>query len=141
MRIVRILYHYFIPQKMPSWAAKYYDKLIDGVKDFYLRPLCEKILKKYPCPVRILDIGTGTGRLPVMLAQFLSPGPYMMPPLFICIRKPQHVFLWSLLHNTRSRFSPNLKAPALAHIIKSLLSGKSQGSPLHTICLLTIFNN
>jgi len=54
---------------MPSLAAKYYEKLIDSVSDFYLQPFCEDILEKYPGRARILDIGTGTGQLPVMLTR------------------------------------------------------------------------
>lgn len=54
---------------MPNWAAKYYEKLIDSTLDFYLQPFCEKILEKYPGPISILDIGTGTGQLPIMLAK------------------------------------------------------------------------
>lgn len=69
MRVVRALYHCFIPQGMPSLVAKYYERLIDSVSDFYLRPFYEEILEKYPGPTRILDIGTGTGQLPIMLAR------------------------------------------------------------------------
>ncbi len=69
MRLVRPLYHWLIPQAMPRAAVDYYDRLIDGVTDTYLRPFAQEILTAYPGSARILDIGTGTGQLPVLLAK------------------------------------------------------------------------
>ena len=69
MNIVRAVYHKFIQQKMPDWSVKYYEKLIDGLIDIYLGPFCADVLKAYPRKARIFDIGTGTGQLPIMLAQ------------------------------------------------------------------------
>lgn len=69
MGLIRFLHRYLVPQTMPSSAVGYYQRLIDGVAELYLRPVCDEVTAAFPGPARILDIGTGTGQLPVMLAR------------------------------------------------------------------------
>ena len=69
MKIFRLLHQKLLFEKMPDAVVGYYEKLIDGVKDIYLGPFVEQVLKTFPGPARILDIGTGTGQLPIMLAK------------------------------------------------------------------------
>jgi len=68
MGLARLLHRYLVRQTMPSIAAAYYDKLIETVAGFYLRQFCDEVLELLPQSARILDIGTGTGQLPVMLS-------------------------------------------------------------------------
>ncbi len=69
MRIIRAIHHAITPPTLPKAAVRYYERLIDGVAEIYLRPVCEEVLRAWPGPTRILDLGTGTGQLPAMLAQ------------------------------------------------------------------------
>jgi ubiquinone/menaquinone biosynthesis C-methylase UbiE len=69
MGLIRFLHRYLVRQTMPGVAADYYEHLIDSVQDIYLAPVCEEIAGAWPGTVCILDAGTGTGQLPVMLAQ------------------------------------------------------------------------
>jgi len=68
MGMLRFLHRYLFRQTMPSIAAAYYDRLIESVANFYLKQFCDEVVQFLPRPARILDIGTGTGQLPVMLA-------------------------------------------------------------------------
>lgn len=68
MGLVRFLHRYLFRQTMPSLAAVYYDRLIESVANFYLQPFCDEVIQVLPRPARILDIGTGTGQLTIMLA-------------------------------------------------------------------------
>jgi SAM-dependent methyltransferase len=68
MNIIRAIHHAITPPTIPRVAVRYYERLIDGVAEIYLRPVCEEVLRAWPGPARILDLGTGTGQLPVMLA-------------------------------------------------------------------------
>ena len=68
MRIVRFLHRHLVRQTMPVPAVGYYDRLIESVAGIYLQPFCEEVIQGCPKLTRILDIGTGTGQLPVMLA-------------------------------------------------------------------------
>jgi len=68
MGLVRLFHRYLVRQTMPSLAAAYYDRLIESVASFYLKQFCDETVKFLPRSARILDIGTGTGQLPVMLA-------------------------------------------------------------------------
>jgi len=68
MGLVRFIHRYLFRQTMPSTAAAYYDRLIESVANFYLKQFCDEVVQFLPRPARILDIGTGTGQLPVMLA-------------------------------------------------------------------------
>lgn len=54
---------------MPAITVRYYDHLIDSVADFYLTPFRDDIESAFQGPATIIDIGTGTGQLPVMLAR------------------------------------------------------------------------
>ena len=54
---------------MPAPVCGYYTRLIASITEFYLRPLCNEILAAFLFPADILDLGTGTGQLPIMLAQ------------------------------------------------------------------------
>jgi len=69
MRLVRLAYHFLVRQTMPWPAVGCYDRLINTVAEFYLRPLCDEIAAAFPSASTILDIGTGAGHLPIMLAQ------------------------------------------------------------------------
>lgn len=68
MGLVRLLHRYLVRQTMPALAAAYYDRLIESVASFYLQQFCNEVVQFLPQSARILDIGTGTGQLPVMLA-------------------------------------------------------------------------
>lgn len=54
---------------MPAMAVDYYDRMSDGVANFYLGPVAEDIKRTFNNGAHILDIGTGTGHLPILLAQ------------------------------------------------------------------------
>jgi ubiquinone/menaquinone biosynthesis C-methylase UbiE len=68
MRMLRLFHRYLVRQTMPSPAVGYYDRLIEDVKGLYLQPFCDELVQHLPPSARVLDIGTGTGQLPVMLA-------------------------------------------------------------------------
>lgn len=69
MGILRLVHRYLVRQTMPAMSVRYYDHLIDSVADFYLTPFCNDIESAFQSPATIIDIGTGTGQLPVMLAR------------------------------------------------------------------------
>jgi len=69
MRLVRLLHRFLVRQTMPSVAVGYYERMSSGVRDFYLKPLGKEINDAFDQGARILDVGTGTGHLPVLLAQ------------------------------------------------------------------------
>jgi len=66
--LVRWLYHAIAPQTMPRAAVDYYARLIDGLRDEYFHPFRDEVLQSYPQPSRILDVGSGTGQLCLLLA-------------------------------------------------------------------------
>ena len=67
--LLRFAHRFLVRQTMPRYAVDYYDALIASVSDFYLRPFRDEVLGCFPSSATILDIGTGPGHLPVMLAQ------------------------------------------------------------------------
>ena len=67
--MLRLLHRYLVRQTMPAVAVAYYGKMCAGIADFYLGPLVEEINREFAQGTRILDVGTGTGHLPVMLAR------------------------------------------------------------------------
>ncbi len=69
MGLARLLHRFLVRQTMPSAAISYYDRMSNGVADFYLKPLAEEINRTFSKGARILDVGTGTGHLPVLLAK------------------------------------------------------------------------
>ena len=69
MRLVRLLHRLLVRQTMPAMAVAYYDQLVDAVAGIYLEPFRDEVLRAFPGPLRILDIGTGTGQLLTLLAQ------------------------------------------------------------------------
>lgn len=73
MKIFRLLHRFLVRQTMPSAATRYYDKLISAVQYDYLDHFCQQIVSLAQPGFNILDIGTGTGQLPVMLAKQLPP--------------------------------------------------------------------
>jgi len=73
MKIFRLLHRFLVRQTMPSVATRYYDKLISAVQYDYLDHFCQQIVSLAQPGFNILDIGTGTGQLPVMLAKQLPP--------------------------------------------------------------------
>jgi 2-polyprenyl-3-methyl-5-hydroxy-6-metoxy-1,4-benzoquinol methylase len=68
MNLVRAIHHAIVPPTLPKAVVRYYERLIDGVQEMYLRPICEEVLQVFPGAMRILDVGTGTGQFPIMLA-------------------------------------------------------------------------
>jgi ubiquinone/menaquinone biosynthesis C-methylase UbiE len=42
---------------------------VDAIADVYLLPLCDEVFQAFRGPAEILDAGTGTGQLPVLLAR------------------------------------------------------------------------
>ena len=54
---------------MPAMSAGYYERMSDGIQEFYLLPLSEEINRTFSNGARILDVGTGTGHLPILLAR------------------------------------------------------------------------
>ena len=68
MRIIRLLHRALVRQSMPAAAVPYYARLADAAADLYLTPVCQAIEEAFPAGARILDVGTGTGHLPVLLA-------------------------------------------------------------------------
>lgn len=54
---------------MPSFAVSYYERMSNGVRDFYLKPFSDEINEAFNKAARILDVGTGTGHLPILLAR------------------------------------------------------------------------
>jgi len=69
MNIARLLHRFLVRQTMPFWAVTYYDRMIEALAHVYLGPLADRICKAFPGPIHILDVGTGTGQLPIMLAR------------------------------------------------------------------------
>lgn len=69
MGLLRWVHRYLVRQTMPDFAVRYYDELISPIAPFYLGPFRDEILRSLPGPATILDIGTGPGHLPVLLAQ------------------------------------------------------------------------
>lgn len=69
MGFLRLAHRYLIRQTMPAIASGYYDRMIESVAGFYLSPFCEEVWGAFPGPAKIVDAGTGTGVLPVMLAR------------------------------------------------------------------------
>ena len=69
MRMIRTLHRFLVRQTMPAVAVAYYGKMCAGIADFYLGPLVEEINREFAQGARILDVGTGTGHLPMMLAR------------------------------------------------------------------------
>jgi len=67
--LLRFAHRFLVRQTMPRYAVDYYDALIASVSEFYLGPFRDEILRCLPSSATILDIGTGPGHLPVMLAQ------------------------------------------------------------------------
>ena len=68
MKLVRLLHRFLVRQAMPAAAIRYYERLSDAVAGFYLAPLCDDIAREIAPDARILDVGTGPGHLPVLLA-------------------------------------------------------------------------
>lgn len=69
MGLVRFLHRYLVRQTMPGLVVGYYDRLIDAVAEPYFNRICEEVVQAFSGPVRILDVGTGTGQLPILLAR------------------------------------------------------------------------
>lgn len=69
MSFVRLCHRFLARQTMPSAAVGYYERMSDGVVGFYLKPFADEVNKVFGKGARILDVGTGTGHLPVLLAQ------------------------------------------------------------------------
>ena len=69
MKPLRLLHRCLVPQAMPAAAVGYYDRMSEGVAGFYLAPLVEDINAAFGAGISILDVGTGTGHLPVLLAR------------------------------------------------------------------------
>jgi len=69
MRFLRFVHRCLVRQTMPRLAARYYDDLIGGIAGFYLEPFRDEIFEAFPGPATVLDVGTGPGQLPVMLAK------------------------------------------------------------------------
>ncbi|TET51755.1 MAG: methyltransferase domain-containing protein [Anaerolineales bacterium] len=68
MGIVRLAHRYLVQQTMPGWVVAHYDRMIESVAELYLAPFCEQVFAAFPGATRIVDAGTGTGVLPVILA-------------------------------------------------------------------------
>jgi ubiquinone/menaquinone biosynthesis C-methylase UbiE len=69
MGVVRLLHRFLVRQTMPSFAVSYYERMSNGVRDFYLKPFSDEINEAFNKAARILDVGTGTGHLPILLAR------------------------------------------------------------------------
>jgi ubiquinone/menaquinone biosynthesis C-methylase UbiE len=73
MPIFRTIHRFLLRQTMPHAAVGYYDRMLEGLEDLYLAPFVSQIETAFPGPLRVLDVGTGPGHLPVLLAQ-RNPG-------------------------------------------------------------------
>ena len=69
MGLLRLLHRFMVRQTMPSAAVSYYEKMSAGVLKLYLKPFSEEVNEAFRQGIRILDVGTGTGHLPVLLTQ------------------------------------------------------------------------
>ncbi len=67
MRLLRLTHRYLVRQTFPSPTVPYYDRMIDAVRDVYLRGFCQRILDRSTGPTVIVDAGSGPGHLAVML--------------------------------------------------------------------------
>lgn len=68
MKWARVLHRLLVRQAMPAAAVRYYERMSDAVAGFYLEPVCVEIEREAAPDARILDVGTGTGHLPALLA-------------------------------------------------------------------------
>jgi ubiquinone/menaquinone biosynthesis C-methylase UbiE len=59
---------YFVPERIPWFAAPLYDKLARGALESYYSRIAEEIIAHGDCGL-ILDIGTGPGYLPIQLVK------------------------------------------------------------------------
>jgi SAM-dependent methyltransferase len=69
MNLVRLLHRFLVRQTMPTFAVNYYERMCDGIGGFYLQPFADEIDAEFGEGACILDVGTGTGHLPVLLAK------------------------------------------------------------------------
>lgn len=69
MGLVRFFHRFLVRQTMPAAAVNYYGRMCDAAGPFYLKPLSEEINREFAQGIHILDVGTGLGHLPVLLAQ------------------------------------------------------------------------
>ena len=69
MRLLRLAHRYLVRQTFPSLAIPYYDSMLNAIAELYLGPFCRRVLGRFSGPITILDAGSGTGQLAVMLAR------------------------------------------------------------------------
>ena len=69
MGTARFLHRFLARQTMRGWVVGDYDRMLEACADFYLGPFCGAVVAQLPEGAEVLDLGTGTGQLPVMLAR------------------------------------------------------------------------